>query len=122
MVLRGTHLRYEPALNDRISMKKDRFHLAFDSVLLVNAGVITGFLYMLVHPILGRLMSGIDYADFAQLLKLLFVIGVPASALRVAMARYVSEYHHADAVDVWTTVVRRALRRMSVWSLAGLVL
>ena len=103
-------------------MKKDRFYLAFDSVLLVNAGVITGFLYMLVHPILGRLMSDIDYADFAQLLKLLFVIGVPASALRVAMARYVAEYHHADTVEVWTTVVRRALRRISFWALAGLVL
>ena len=103
-------------------MKKDRLHLAFDSVLLVNAGVITGFLYMLVHPILGRLMTGVDYADFGQLLKLLFVIGVPASALRVAMARYVTEYHYADAADVWTTIVRRALRRISFWAVAGLML
>ncbi len=95
--------------------------------MLVNASALTGFLYLLVHPILGRTLAPVDYAGFVQLMGLLAVLGVPAGAVRVAISRYVSEYAHGSQVQRWVTVVRRALHRAAwvgllallAWSLAS---
>ena len=103
-------------------LSKETFGLARDSAILVNAGVLTGFLFLLVHPILGRMMGEVDYAVFVQLMGLLTVLGVPASAGQVAISRYVAEFAHGNQVSLWVTVVRRAARRLAWCAGASLVI
>ncbi|MCE9613628.1 MAG: hypothetical protein K8T26_05085 [Lentisphaerae bacterium] len=102
-------------------VSKETFRLAQDSAILVNAGMLMGLLFLLVHPILGRLMGPVDYAVFVQLMGLLTVLGVPASAVQVAVSRYVAEFAHGNQVSLWVTVVRRATRRLVWWTLASLL-
>lgn len=102
-------------------LSKDTFHLARDSALLVNAGALSGLLFLLVHPILGRSMDAVAYGQFVQLMGLLAVLGVPAGAVQVAISRYVAEFAHERQVALWVTVVRRASRRLA-WVAGGAML
>lgn len=77
---------------------------------------------MLVHVALGRTMDALDYAVLGSLLAMLNILNVPASAIRVALARYVAEYAHGNAVEVWVALVRRAFNRLTIFASIGLVL
>lgn len=104
----------------RLVWKPESRRFALDGILLVNAGAITGFLYLLVHPILGRTLSGLQYYSVVQLLGLLAVLSVPSSAANVAISRYVAEFAQGNQVALWVTIVRRALRRIACWGAAAL--
>jgi O-antigen/teichoic acid export membrane protein len=106
----------------RLTLSKENLRLVRDSAVLVNASLITGFLYLLVHPILGRSMDKVDYAGFVQLMGLLAVLGVPSNATRVAISRYVAEFAQGRQVELWVAVVRRALWRLTMWGGLALVL
>lgn len=103
-------------------ISKETFRLAQDSAILVNAGVLSGILFLLVHPLLGRLMEPVEYAVFVQLMGLVAVLGVPASAVQVAITRYVAEYAHGSQVALWRALIRRATRRLAWWGGGALML
>ena len=92
------------------------------TAILLNSGIISGVLYMLVHPILGRGMGDVEYAMFFSLLGLLNVLALPAPTIQVVMARYVAEYEGTDAASLWVTVLKRAFRRITLLGLVGLLL
>lgn len=102
-------------------LSKDTFRLAQDSAILVNAAAFSGFLFLLVHPLLGRWMRAVDYAAFLQVMALLTVLGVPANAVQVAVSRYVAEFAHGNLISLWVTVVHRAARRLAWCGGVGLI-
>ncbi|AKJ65039.1 oligosaccharide flippase family protein [Kiritimatiella glycovorans] len=99
---------------------RDRYRFAWDSGLLIGTGAVTGFFYLLVHVVLGRMMPGVDYAAVVALLGLLSVLGLPAAAMQITIARYIAEHAHQNAVQVWVTIFKRAMRRVSFWACGGL--
>ena len=100
---------------------KDRNQFAFEAIALVVANGMVGLLFMLVHVVVGRKMAGIDCVVLVLLLGTLNVLNVPSHAIRVVLARYVAEYSHGNAVEVWVTLVKRAFKRLGLWALGGIV-
>jgi O-antigen/teichoic acid export membrane protein len=99
-----------------------RYRFVWDSGLLVVMGAATGLLYMVTQSVLGRMMGEVDYAQVVALLGLLNVLSLPASAMQLTMARYVAEHAQQNAVQIWVTIFKRALRRVGLFSLSGFLL
>lgn len=92
-----------------------------DSGILMIAGPASGFLYLLVHLYLMKAVGEVTYAMCASLLALKRVMDVPSSALMMSIARYVSQFTDVDT-RAWVTIIRRALRRISILGVLALVL
>jgi O-antigen/teichoic acid export membrane protein len=86
------------------------------------ANNLAGFLYLMFHVVLGRRMDAVDYASMVALLGLLNLLNIPAAAIQISLARFVAEFTHQNAVQLWVTIVRRAIFRITVWGLLGLAL
>lgn len=86
------------------------------------SGGLTGALFMLVHPVLGRQMTPHDYAILVSLLGLFNFLALPAGVIQVVMARYLAELDSGDEVRVWVTVIKRALKRLGIWIAVVLLL
>jgi O-antigen/teichoic acid export membrane protein len=99
---------------------KDRRRFALDTALLIVASGLTGVLFMLVHVALGRMMDSLDYAVLVSLLGMLNILNVPSNAIRVVLARYVAEYAHGNAVELWVTLVKRAFQRVALYAALAL--
>ncbi|MEL7061650.1 MAG: polysaccharide biosynthesis C-terminal domain-containing protein [Acidobacteriota bacterium] len=63
---------------------------AADGALLVVANGLAGLLFLGVHVVLGRRLTGVDYAMVVSLLGLLNVLSVGASAIQLTAARHVA--------------------------------
>lgn len=98
----------------------DRKRFAFDTALLIAANGLTGLLFMLVHVAMGRMMDPLDYAVLVSMLGMLNILNVPSNAIRVVLARYVAEYAHGHAVEMWAKLVRRAFKRVALYAAAAL--
>jgi len=99
---------------------KEKYLFAWDSVLLMGVGAITGLLYILVHRLLGSELDKLDYAAIVSLLGLLNILSLPSATLQFTMTRYVSEHAHVNAVALWVTIFKRAMRKVFV--LGGIAL
>lgn len=108
-------------MKNRIQFLREKYSFVWDSGLLVSTGALTGLLYMMVQSALGRMMDKVDYAQVVALLGLLNVLSLPASAMQLTIARYVAEHSHQNAVDVWVTIFKRAIRRVGLLAGAGLL-
>ena len=93
---------------------KNRYTFAWDSVLLVLAGGISGLLFALFHAAMKRMLGPVDYASVVALLALLNVMALPVEAMGLTIARFVSEHINNNAVEVWVTIYKRAIRRITL--------
>ncbi|MCX7819830.1 MAG: hypothetical protein N2652_11600 [Kiritimatiellae bacterium] len=84
--------------------------LARDSVVMIVSNGLAGLLFLAVHMVAGRWMAPTEYAAFASLLGLLWIVLVPSAALQVAVARYASEYCHARDDAMWGGLVGSVVR------------
>jgi len=91
------------------------FKVVRSAVLMIGVGGFSGLLMLLVHVVVGRLMGEVEYALLVALLGLLFVLSVPAVAIQIAVARYVSEYAHGDDQVLWVSLVRKLSKRIALF-------
>ena len=89
---------------------------------MIFAGAATGVLYMLVHVVLGRMMGKVEYAQVVALLGLLNVLSVFSKAMGFTVARFVAEHIKQNAVEIWVTIFKRAVKRVSFCILGGFML
>lgn len=104
------------------SSKKEWFSFAWDSSLLIVAGLMSSVCYFVLHLFLNRKMTPVDYSVLVSLLSLFKVMSVPSSAVSVGMARFVAQFSSENEISIWVTIVRRAVRKISVWGLVGLLI
>lgn len=109
-------------MKNRIKFLRERYSFVWDSGLLVCVGALTGLLYMIVQSALGRMMDKVDYAQIVALLGLLNVLSLPTAAMQLTIARYVAEHAHQNAIDVWVTIFKRAVRRVGMFVGVGLLI
>ena len=88
--------------------------VAKDGILLMNAGVAINAIFFVVHIVLGRFMGKVEYATVVSLMSLMTILGVPASAIQVVMARYVAEFSGANQAAIWVSIIRRALKKITL--------
>jgi O-antigen/teichoic acid export membrane protein len=100
----------------------ERLRFARDSVLMIVSSALSGLFYLLVHVFVGRLLGKVEYGQLVALLGLLNVINLPSSTARIVLARFVAEYAHGNATQLWVTVVKRAVRRITLWGIVALLL
>ncbi len=84
--------------------------LARDSAVMIVSNGLAGLLFLAVHMVAGRWMAPTEYAAFASLLGLLWIVLVPSAALQVAVARYAAEYCHARDEAMWGRLVGSVAR------------
>ncbi len=103
-------------------MKRLDMSFARDAGIMVVSNGLAGVLFMGVHMVSGRWMQPVDYAAFVSMLGLLWIIMVPSAALQVAVARYASEYCHANAQDLWARLFRSVIRVVTIGGVIGICL
>ena len=101
---------------------KDRHCFVWDSSMMMLSGGLAGALFFIFHAVMKRMLGDVDYASLVSLLGLLNVMGLPMTAIAFTMTRFVAEHAEANAVVVWTTIFKRALRKMSVVAGGGLLI
>lgn len=95
--------------------------MAWDSVLLIVGNALIGFLYLLVHAVLGRVMTPLDYASVVSLLGLLNILSLAANAVQITMARYAAEYAEKGQHGLWIFIVRQVAWRITQIGLGSLL-
>lgn len=100
---------------------KQRYSFAWDSALLMATGGLSGLLFFVFHAVMKRMMGAADYSSVVALLGLLNVLSVPIVAMTFTISRFVAEHAEADTAEVWVTIYKRAMRRITVWAAAALV-
>lgn len=101
---------------------RQRFGLAWDSGLLMVSAFIGGLMLFIFHAVMKRLLGGEGYASLVALLGLLNFMALPTIAITFTMSRFVAEHVHENAVAAWVTIFRRALRKITAYSLLGLLI
>lgn len=107
-------------MNLHLVKLKERYSFTWDSALLLGAGGLAGFVFLVFHAVMKRMMVESDYTSMVALLGLLNFMALPTSAINFTMSRFVAEHVENNAVAAWVTIFRRALRKMTGYSLAGL--
>lgn len=100
---------------------KKRYSFAWDGALLMAAGGVSGMLFFVFHAVMKRMMGATDYASVVALLGLLNVLAVPIAAMTFTISRFVAEHVETNAVSVWVTIYKRAMRRITLWAAAFLI-
>ncbi len=95
---------------------------ARDAAIMVVSNGLAGVLFMGVHMVAGRWMEPSGYAALVSMLGLLWIIMVPSATLQVAVARYASEYCHANAQDLWARLFRSVMRVVTIGGIIGFCL
>ncbi|MEM8964296.1 MAG: hypothetical protein AAGD38_22615, partial [Acidobacteriota bacterium] len=81
-------------------------------MLLIVANGLAGLFFLLVHVVLGRWMSGTDYALLVSLIGLLNVLSVGANSLQLTVARFTAARPEPDA---WRGPLLHGARRLAFW-------
>lgn len=89
---------------------------------MIVCGGLSGVLYMLVHAALGRMMDEVAYAQVVSLLGLMSVLSVLSVAMENTIARYIAEHAHLQAEDLWVTVFKRAISKITIFASLGLLI
>lgn len=100
---------------------KNKYRFVWDSGLLVVTGGVSGLLFAIFHATMKRMLGEVDYASVVALLALLNVLSLPVNALQMTISRFVAEHVHSDAVEVWVTIYKRAIRRITMIGLVAVV-
>lgn len=90
--------------------------------MMMLSGGLAGALFFVFHAVMKRMLGDSDYASLVSLLGLLNVMGLPMTVIAFTMTRFVAEHAEANAVAVWTTIFKRAMRKMSAVAIGGLLL
>ncbi|WP_372797278.1 hypothetical protein [Pontiella sp.] len=100
---------------------KNKYRFIWDSGLLMATGVTANFLFIVFHALMKRSMGEVDYASLVALLGLLNVLALPVAAMTLTMSRFIAEHVHNNAIEVWVTIYKRAIRRIGMVSVGALV-
>ncbi len=100
---------------------KTKYSFVWDSGLLIVSGGLTGLLFAVFHAAMKRMLGTVDYASVVALLALLNVMALPVDAMRMTISRFVAEHIHNNAGEVWVTIYKRAIRRITMVGLAAMI-
>lgn len=107
-------------MKKRMQTLLTKYSFAWDSAVLLGAGLCGNVLFIVFHAVMKRSMGEIDYASLVALLGLLNVLSLPVTAMTITISRFIAEHVHNKAIDVWVTIYRRALRRIGFISVLAL--